>query len=107
ARAFELAALGQRQGAHEALAWGLVNRVYAAGEFDEQAARFVAELASRPPGALARVKRLLHELDGLDFDAGLARAVEVNVEARLSEECRGGVRAFLERSRPPAREGGR
>ncbi len=43
-------------------------------------------------------KSLLYELDGLDFDAGLERAAEVNAEARMTEECREGVRRFLDKS---------
>jgi enoyl-CoA hydratase/carnithine racemase len=43
-------------------------------------------------------KALLYELDGLDVQAGLERAAEVNAEARMSEECREGVRRFLEKS---------
>ena len=97
-RAFEMVALGRRYGAEAARALGLVNAVLPAARFGEEAARWVRELASRPPGALRLTKRLLYELDGLDFDAGLARAAEVNAEARMSPECHEGVRRFLERS---------
>ncbi|HET9947481.1 MAG TPA: enoyl-CoA hydratase-related protein [Longimicrobiales bacterium] len=106
-RAFELTAVGARHGAREALELGLVNRVYAAGAFEELAGRYVADLASRPPGALARIKRLLYELDGLSFEEGLERAALANVEVRASEECRAGVRAFLARSAARSRAPGR
>jgi methylglutaconyl-CoA hydratase len=97
-RAFEMVALGRRYGAEEARAFGLVNAVFPASTFDADAGATVRELATRPPGALRLTKSLLYELDGLDFHAGLERAAEVNAEARVSEECREGVRRFLERS---------
>lgn len=105
ARAFELASLGRRYGAEEAMRLGIVNTVFPASAFAAEADRFVKELASRPSGALERTKRLLYELDGLDFEGGLERAAEVNAEARTSEECRAGVRRFLDRSRA-GRSGG-
>ena len=55
-----------------------------------------ADLAKRPASALAFSKRLLYELDGLSFEEGIARGAEINAEARMTEECRAGVRAFLE-----------
>ena len=96
-RAFELTALGARHGAEEARILGLVNRVFPADTFDADAERFVADLASRPPGAVALGKRLLYELDGMSFERGLERAAEVNAVARASEECRTGVRRFLDK----------
>ena len=98
-RAFELAVRGARHGASEARDLGLVNRVFPAATFDEDVARYVADLASLPPGAVALTKSLLHDLDGLSFEDGLERAADVNAKARTSEECRIGVRRFLDKSR--------
>ena len=96
-RAYEMVALGRRYTAEQACGLGLVNAVLPTADFEAEGGRWVRELASRPPGALRLSKGLLYELDGLDFDAGLERAAEVNAEARMSEECRDGVRRFLER----------
>jgi methylglutaconyl-CoA hydratase len=96
-RAFEMVALGRRYAAGEARELGLVNAVFSAADFEAEADRWVRELASRPPGALRLSKKLLYELDELDFEQGLERAAEVNAEARMSEECREGVRRFLAR----------
>ncbi|MEQ1856369.1 MAG: enoyl-CoA hydratase-related protein [Longimicrobiales bacterium] len=97
-RAFELAVRGARHGAAEARDLGLVNRVFAAATFETEAARYVADLAARPPGAVALTKRLLHDLDGMSFERGLEHAAEVNAHARTSAECRQGVRRFLDKS---------
>ena len=44
----------------------------------------------------------LYQLDGQSFESGIARAAEVNVEARMTDACREGVRAFLDRSTKPS-----
>lgn len=97
-RAFELVGLGNRYSAGEGLAMGLVNRVYPADSFDREAASYLEELASRPPGALSLTKRLLYELDGMPLPQALERGAEINAQARMSEECRAGVRRFLEKT---------
>jgi methylglutaconyl-CoA hydratase len=102
-RAFELAVRGHRVGAEEARELGLVNRVFPADGFDGEVEEYVTDLARRPASALELTKGLLHELDDLSVEAGIARGAEVNVEARLTEACQAGVRAFLEKSK--SREG--
>ena len=97
-RAFELVVQGDRFGAAEAPRLGLVNRVWAATEFAEEVNRYLTALTRKPASALRLTKGLLYELDGLDFDAGIDRSAEVNVEARMTEECRAGVRRFLDKS---------
>lgn len=96
--AFELVAQGDRFDVREAHRLGLVNRILDAGSFDDDARAYLTSLARKPPSAVAMTKGLLYELDELDFDAGIARAAEVNAEARMTEACRRGVRRFLEKS---------
>jgi methylglutaconyl-CoA hydratase len=98
-RAFELAVRGDRISATEAERIGLVNRVFPADGFEARTREWAAELARRPASATALTKRLLYGLDGASFDEGIARGAEVNTLARLTDACRAGVRAFLERSR--------
>ncbi len=98
-RAFELVTLGHRIPASEAHRIGLVNRVLSADGFEEDLWSFAAELARRPPSALALIKGLLYELGDLSMADGIERGARVNVEARMTDACREGVRAFLDRSR--------
>ena len=98
-RVFELVARGHRFDATEAERLGLVNRVLPADGFRESVRAYASDLAARPLSALTLTKALLYELDEMGFEAGIERAAEVNAEARTTEACRAGVRAFLERSR--------
>jgi methylglutaconyl-CoA hydratase len=98
--AFELVTQGDRFDAAEARRIGLVNRVLGEQDFDEAVERYLLRLAKKPASAISMTKRLLYELDSLDFDAGLERAARVNAEARMTEACRAGVRRFLEKAGP-------
>jgi methylglutaconyl-CoA hydratase len=99
-RAFELVSLGHRIPAREALAMGLVNRVFPSETFAEEVEGFAGELARRPPTALSLIKGLLYELGDLTVAEGIQRGAQVNVQARMTEDCRAGVREFLARRRP-------
>ena len=51
--------------ADEALRLGLVNRVAPAAATEQAALELAAEIAQHPPEAVARLKRMLHESDGV------------------------------------------
>lgn len=52
-------------GAEEALRLGLVNEVVETARAEQRALELAAEIAAHPPEAVARVKRMLHEWDGI------------------------------------------
>jgi methylglutaconyl-CoA hydratase len=97
--AFELACRGDRISATEAHRVGLVTRVMPAASFEDDVVSYANELAKRSPSAMALTKRLFYGMDGMSFDEAIARGVEVNALARSTEDCRAGVRKFLERQR--------
>ena len=86
--------------ADEALALGLVSRVFPAEEFERLAAGTVAALAAGPTLAHARAKALLR--DGLQ--AGLGDALEAEAAAQRAagqtKDHLEGVAAFLEKRAP-------
>ena len=52
--------------ADEALRWGLVHRIAPAATTEEGALRLATGVAENPPEAVARLKRMLHEWDGVE-----------------------------------------
>jgi enoyl-CoA hydratase/carnithine racemase len=69
-------------GADEALRLGLVNRVAPAAATEAAALELAAEVGRHPPEAVARLKRMLHEWDGVE--ARTAREGEGQVEWQRS-----------------------
>jgi enoyl-CoA hydratase/carnithine racemase len=53
-------------GADEALRWGLVHKVVPAARTEDAALQLAAGVATHPPAAVARLKSMLHELDGVE-----------------------------------------
>ncbi len=103
-RATEMAMLGERVPADQALAWGLVNRVADDEAFGAEVDALAARLAAGPTRSYAGIKA---QLNAWQF-AGLAEQLET--EARLQEQMAAsgdfveGVAAFLQR-RPPGFKG--
>ncbi len=97
--AFELLTRGDRLDGTEAAALGLVTRALPAESFEDRAGEYLADLARMPPNAVQWTKRLFHGLDGLRLEEAFDRAAEVNAIVRATDECKAGVRDFLERRR--------
>lgn len=97
--AFELMMRGRGITADESARIGLVNQVVPDGTFESTVEEYLAALAARPATAVALTKRLFYGLDGIAIEDAVARGAEVNAVARLGEDCRRGVAAFLERRR--------
>ena len=105
ARASELALLGERLPAEQALQWGLINRVTDDDRLTQEVAALAARLAAGPTRAYAGAKR---QLNGWLY-ARMAEQLEL--EARIQREMAGsedfveGALAFVEKR--PARFSGR
>jgi methylglutaconyl-CoA hydratase len=94
--AFELTAFGEPISAGEAMRLGLVNHVVS-GNFDKGSHAYALELAKRSGSAVRLVKELMHDIDLLSFEDAIARGADINAAARMTDDCRQGVRKFLER----------
>ena len=57
---------GKEVAADEALRWGLVHRVAPAARTEGAALELAAQVAVNPPEAVARLKRMLHDWDGVE-----------------------------------------
>jgi 2-(1,2-epoxy-1,2-dihydrophenyl)acetyl-CoA isomerase len=104
ARATEMAMLGERIGARQALEWGLINRVTADDELDAVVDELAARLAAGPTTAYAGIKRQFNAwlftrmAEQLDLEASIQQS------SAASGDFAEGVRAFLEK-RPAAFSG--
>ncbi len=103
-RARELIYLGHALSAEEALRVGLVNRVVPPERVAEEAARVAAELAAKPPVALAQAKRATAVAADADLETGCRYEVEAFAVTFASEDRVEGLTAFLEK-RPPVWKG--
>jgi methylglutaconyl-CoA hydratase len=93
--AFDLAATGRLLSAGEAAAAGLVSRVYADAEFEEQAGEVLRHLAGLSGSALAFTKQQFYRLDGMGFAEGIRLSAEVNAASRATPDFRAAIAAFL------------
>ncbi len=97
-RAFELLASGENISAREAHALGLVNQVFPDGEFEQRAEAYAADLASKSASALALLKNLLYQTDGLAIEKAIESAVQTNAIARMTEDAQRGFEKFVKKS---------
>lgn len=79
---------------------GLVNRVVAPEELENETQKVVAAILQGAPGALNNTKRLLEKLWPTSVREDIEKALAFHMEARESAEATEGVAAFLEK-RPP------
>ena len=105
ARAAEMAMLGERISARQALEWGLVNSVTPDEGFEAAVDELAARLAGGPTRAYAGVKKQLNEWLFARMEAQLELEASIQEEAAASGDFREGVQAFLEKR--PAAFGGR
>jgi 2-(1,2-epoxy-1,2-dihydrophenyl)acetyl-CoA isomerase len=100
ARAFEIAYLGERLGAEQALEWGLINRVVPDDEFRASATELAARLAAGPPGSYATIKRTLNARTYDGFDALLDLEATLQQERAESADFIESVQAFMQKRKP-------
>ena len=97
-RAFELIAGGNEIGANEAQQMGLVNQVFSDERFADDVHAYVSKFDATSRSAVALTKSLLYQIDGMSFPEALETGVDVNVVARLTEDCQERIARFLNKS---------
>jgi len=95
--AFELLTRGEELNAAKALELGLVNQVFEEEQFEVEVANYVNRFGELSKSAIALTKTLLYQIDGLSFVEALETGADVNVIARLTEDCQRGVAKFLKK----------
>jgi 2-(1,2-epoxy-1,2-dihydrophenyl)acetyl-CoA isomerase len=102
-RAMELALLGDRFGAADALHLGLVNRVVAPDRLAAETAALAARLAAGPALAIARTKRLVNASLDNTLEAQLEAEAEAFAHSAVTADFAEGVSAFLAKRKPQFR----
>jgi 2-(1,2-epoxy-1,2-dihydrophenyl)acetyl-CoA isomerase len=100
ARAMEMALLGERIPAPQALEWGLVNRVVPDDGLAEAARDLTAFLAKGPTTAYANAKALLNRRLYPDFAGQLEAEADAQREQGFTADFLEGVVAFAEKRAP-------
>ena len=96
-RAFELATRGEELSAGEAKELGLVNRVFSDETFAADVEAYVKRFAELSKQAIALTKGLLYQIDGMAFVEALEQGADVNVIARMTEDCQKGIARFVQK----------
>lgn len=96
-QAFELLTRGEEIGAEEARALGLVNKIFGEEEFESEVEAYARSFEKISASALALTKTLLYQIDGLAFGEALETGVDVNVVARMTDDCQAGIAKFLKK----------
>jgi 2-(1,2-epoxy-1,2-dihydrophenyl)acetyl-CoA isomerase len=100
ARAFQMALLGERIPAPQALEWGLVNWVYPDDGLMSEAEALVNKLAAGPTRSYASSKQALNNFLYGDLDAQLDLEAELQHALGRTKDFLEGAAAFVEKREP-------
>jgi len=96
-RAIEMAMLGERVPAPQALEWGLINRVYSDDEFQGEVDALVDRLAAGPTRSYAGTKRQLNRWVFERMESQLELEADIQQEMAASDDFVEGVLAFVQK----------
>jgi 2-(1,2-epoxy-1,2-dihydrophenyl)acetyl-CoA isomerase len=97
ARAFEIAYLGERIPAAQALEWGLINRVVGDADLGAEVDALSQRLASGPPGSYANIKRTINDRVYDGFEELLDLEAVLQQGRAESADFMEGVLAFMQK----------
>lgn len=97
ARASEMAMLGERVPAPQALQWGLINRVVPDEQLAQESMALAARLAAGPTRSYAGTKRQLNNWLFARMEEQLELEAQIQREMSGSEDFLEGARAFVEK----------
>jgi 2-(1,2-epoxy-1,2-dihydrophenyl)acetyl-CoA isomerase len=100
ARAHQMALLGERIPAAQALDWGLVNYVYPDDRLMDEANRLVESLAKGPTRSYASSKQALNRMLYPDLDGQLDLEAELQHALARTKDFQEGVTAFVQKREP-------
>jgi enoyl-CoA hydratase len=99
-RAKELLLLGDFFSPHDAVSWGLANRVLPAEQVLPAALELAAQLARRAPRSIAHARRLLNHAPHMDPRRALTLEANALLDCMQTRDWKEGLRAFHEKRDP-------
>ncbi|MBX7169996.1 MAG: enoyl-CoA hydratase/isomerase family protein [Pyrinomonadaceae bacterium] len=96
-RAFELITRGFEFDTTTAEIFGLINEIFDDETFEENVQNYVSGYQKISRSAVILSKRLLYQMDGMDFETALQSGVDVNAIARMTKDCQKGISRFLQK----------
>lgn len=100
ARAFEMATMGSKVKADQALEWGIINKVVSAEELDSATAEIAAYYENAPTKAVALMKQMINKSFHSDLNEMLEYEACCQEIAGNSSDYKEGVTAFNEKRKP-------
>jgi 2-(1,2-epoxy-1,2-dihydrophenyl)acetyl-CoA isomerase len=100
ARAFELATMGTKVTASQALEWGMVNRVVKHEDLDTETLKIAEYYANAPTKAIGLMKKMLNKSFHSDLDTMLQYEAYCQEISGRSADYKEGVSAFNEKRKP-------
>jgi len=99
-KAAELIFTGKSLGAAQAERMGLITKVVGAGSLMYEAEKMSAKIAEMSPLALKRTRKLLYEMEDMNFQQVPEAAVEALSSAFDSEDSQEARKAYIEKRKP-------
>lgn len=96
-KSFELLTSAREYSAAAALQLGLVNQLFPEENFDTAINEYSSAYTKTSASAVAMTKRLIYDIDALDFSDAIEKGVQVNANARMTEDCKKGIAKFLDK----------
>ncbi|MEK6780576.1 MAG: enoyl-CoA hydratase-related protein [Bacteroidota bacterium] len=87
---------GELVGGESAIEFGLVNKIVQSEKLAEAVVDFANKLITNNSGqSMSLTKKMIGEVQSMKLEDALEYTAEMNAEARTSDDCKKGIRAFL------------
>jgi len=99
-KAKEIIFTGDRYSAKEMLEIGVVNKVVPEGKLIDAVGELITKIKSKSPIAIAMAKKAISVALRTNLDEGCDYEKEVFAKLFATEDCKEGIKAFLEKRKP-------
>lgn len=94
-RAFATLTLGAEMSAQDLSEAGIVHAIAGEADFEATLTAVTDRYSALSSSAVQMTKRLLYDIDAMDFPSAIEQGARVNAKARMTEDCRKGIETFL------------